>query len=122
MEARNTTPSARRTDPATSHAAAQSMQDASKGLRAELLAVYQTHPSGLTMEEAAALAGIPTWAASKRISELRAAGQIIDTGTTRKGASGRQQAVCRIPDAPAMPEALFPMTVPQEPARTTRYW
>ena len=63
------------------------------GLRAELLAVYQTHPSGLTMEEAAALAGIPTWAASKRISELRAAGQIIDTGTTRKGASGRQQAV-----------------------------
>ena len=119
MEAKNTQPSARATDPGTSHAAAASMKDASRGLRAELLAAYQTHPCGLTMDEAAVLAGIPTWAASKRISELRAAGLIVDTGLTRPGQSGRLQAVCRCPEPAEMPATLFP-TAPE--AQKARYW
>jgi hypothetical protein len=117
MEAKNTTPSARATDPATSHAAAASMREESKGLRAELLAVYQGRPTGLTMDEAAELAGIPTWAASKRISELRAAGMIVDTGLTRPGRSGRLQAVCRCPDPSPIPESLF-----IAPKAQARYW
>ena len=121
MEARNTTPSARRTDPQTSHDAAASMREPSKGLRAELLAAYRSRPAGLTMDEAAAIAGIPTWGASKRISELRAAGLIVDSGEVRAGASGRMQTVYRIPEAQSIPTVLF--TAPDESAAPrVRLW
>ena len=121
MEARNTTPSARRTDPKTSQDAAASMREPSKGLRAELLAAYRSRPAGLTMDEAAAIAGIPTWGASKRISELRAAGLIVDSGETRPGASGRMQTVYRIPEEQSIPTVLF--TAPDESAAPrVRFW
>jgi|688.fasta_scaffold171147_6 hypothetical protein len=105
MMPNNTTPSARAVDPGTSHAAAASMAKPSRGQRAALLAVYRSHPGGLTDEEACVLAVIPGgW---KRCSELRAAGLIRETGRTRPGASGREQRVCEavITDIPA---SLFP--------------
>lgn len=117
MEAKNTQPSARATDPGTSHAAAASMRDTSKSHRAELLVAYRMHPQGLTDEEACDWTGISGgW---KRCSELRAAGLIVDTGKTRPGKSGRLQSVCRYVESVAIPATLFP-TAPE--AQKTRYW
>jgi hypothetical protein len=87
---------ARRTDPATSHAAAHALADKATMMRA-LLNVFAGHTGGLTSEEACHLAGYgPADGAWKRVSDLKTAGHIIPTGDTRAGGSGRQQAVLAI--------------------------
>lgn len=94
---------ARRTDPWTSHAAAESMIGPAQTLREALLAAYRATPAGLTDEEACLLANISGgW---KRCSELRKAGKIIPTGHTRIGSRGRHGIVCAIPTS----NTLFPM-------------
>lgn len=97
---------ARRSDPATSKAAARNVERESM-LRALLMEFAR---ADLTAEEAAARAGMDAWAASKRVSDLLNAGhieQIIVDGEplTRAGSSGRQQRVLRVTMAGS--DALF---------------
>lgn len=81
---------ARATDPATSKRAADSLDP--RSLMHRLARVYEAAgAAGLTDEEAASRAGIPT--AWKRCSDLRRLGWIKATGT-RIGSTGREQMVC----------------------------
>lgn len=87
----STTVNARNTDPETSKTAAKSLE--TRGHMRRLLRIYEeAGASGLTDEEAARKAGIPT--AHKRCSDLRRMGWIKSTGTTRVGSSNRDQMVC----------------------------
>ena len=82
---------ARSTDPPTSKRAADSLDP--RSLLYRLAQVYEAAgAAGLTDEEAAAQAGIPT--AWKRCSDLRRLGWIKTNGATRVGSSGRDQMVC----------------------------
>jgi hypothetical protein len=82
---------ARHSDPATSHRAAEALD--ARGQVARLAKVYEAAgAAGLTDEEAALKAGIPT--AWKRCSDLRRLGLIAANGQTRDGSSGRAQRVC----------------------------
>lgn len=83
---------ARRTDPETSKAAARRLEAGS--IRKALLKTFLV--GSRTFEEAADVAGIDPWQASKRVSDLIAAGFVHDTGGTRSGASGRQQRILQI--------------------------
>lgn len=98
--------SARRTDPWTSHAAATASRPTAQTHRDALMRVYESHPDGLTDEEAAQKAGI-TAGGWKRCSELRALGLIRDTGQVRPGSSGRACIVCAVPQSPT---TLFQLT------------
>lgn len=86
-------PVARGADPDTSHAAAPTTS-ARHTVMAQLLAAIKQRP--MTTEEAAAVAGLDHWQATKRMSDLKATEQVTDSGERRKGASGRQQIVWRI--------------------------
>jgi hypothetical protein len=84
-------PLARSSDPPTSRRAADSLDP--RSLLHRLARVYEAAgAAGLTDEEAAAQAGIPT--AWKRCSDLRRLGYIKTNGATRVGSSGRDQMVC----------------------------
>ncbi len=87
---RHPAPLARRTDPETSKAAARSI-DTSTICGLLLNEFRKAGAAGLTSDEAGmrlSISGI--W---KRISDLERLGEIVDSGTTRKGLSGRQQRV-----------------------------
>ncbi len=86
---------ARRTDPATSKAAAASLGDMDT-IFAALLSAYMASPGGLTDEEAAARSGVTYDQARKRCSDLRRDGRIVPTGRVRPGSSGRSQRVCAV--------------------------
>lgn len=86
---------ARRTDPATSKAAAASLGDKAT-IFAALLSAYMASPGGLTDEEAAARSGVTYDQARKRCSDLRRDGRIVPTGRVRPGSSGRSQRVCAV--------------------------
>jgi hypothetical protein len=91
---------ARATDPSTSLNAAVELTDKATMMR-NLLYAYRNDMTdgGLTAEEACAAASYTAEdGAWKRVSDLKAAGWIEPTGTTRPGLSGRAQAVCRITD------------------------
>lgn len=96
----------RRTDPGTSHAAAESIAVTGDNQRGLLLKAFRAMAGdtpddpGLTDEEAANRAvGVTLWSEyAKRCSELRDAGLIAPTGMTRKGDSGRQRIVSAITD------------------------
>jgi hypothetical protein len=85
---------ARRTDPATSHAAARALGGKAGTMRRQLLVTFSLGEA--TGEEAAIASGLDRWQASKRTSDLLAAGLIVDTGRTRTGTAGRQQRVLQI--------------------------
>lgn len=88
----------RKTDPATSRAAAMAVRPGS--MRARLLLAHAGHPGGLTDEAAAEAAGISlTSEYATRSSELARAGYLDDTTNTRLGASGMQRFVRRITTA-----------------------
>lgn len=94
---------ARATDPATSHAATKTIRLRAGTQRARLLEAFALEAAGfgLTDEEAADLAdGVPYRSEfAKRCSELREAGWIETTGTTRKGVAGHDRIVSKITDA-----------------------
>lgn len=92
----NTIP-ARRTDPATSHAATRAVTIKAGTQRQRLLTAFNASDS-LTDEEAATLAnGVTLWSEyAKRCSELRAGGFIQVTGEKRRGESGLQRDVSAI--------------------------
>lgn len=95
---------ARKSDPWTSKYADHSVRDSAVTQREILLRVFNQHESGLTDEEAAAIAGVGGcwW---KRCSELRSLGLIVNSGQVRKGTAGRPRIVC----VPATAVTLFPM-------------
>ena len=73
-----TTPIARPSDPWTSHIGAAEVTESGrrKTQSERLLAVVQSHP-GLTGGEISELAGLERWATTKRLSDLKNAGQAI---------------------------------------------
>lgn len=90
---------ARRTDPETSHAAAQLVKARATSARVLLLAAFYSErfTDGLTDEEAAEIAGVSLRSEyATRCSELRRGGMIAVTGTTRTGASGASREVSKI--------------------------
>ena len=84
---------ARRTDPDTSRAAATRLRDQRTMMRA-LLSTFVV--ADRTCEEAALVAGYDPEKASKRVSDLRNLGYLVDTDARRQGRSGREQIVRRI--------------------------
>ncbi len=92
-------PAARRTDPPTSSAAAASAAPAAQSIR-ELVArgIRQAGPAGVTDEELLRIFKREGWAGSdsgirSRRAELVAAGELVDSGTTRKTRHGRASVV-----------------------------
>ena len=84
--------SARRTDPATSHEAAQAL-DATQ-LEALVLETIRQCPNGATGYELdKALPGIGIQTISPRFAPLKRKGLIYESGLRRPGGSGRSQCV-----------------------------
>jgi hypothetical protein len=80
-------PRARSTDPATSHAAARRAYGIACGHREAIIVALKLGPAGQT--EIARRAGMTVAAVSKRLGELRRAGQIERTG--REVAGGESE-------------------------------
>ncbi len=100
---------ARRTDPATSHMAADDMAPKLAGLQAALLDAFKSAGAyGLTSDEAEAEANLHA-GARRRVSELHAAGLIAPTGGTRLGRAGKAQRVF-IAVVSSIPDSLFATT------------
>lgn len=81
---------ARKSDPGTSHDAAESVPSAA--LQAICLKAITAAPGGLTSEEIAAVTGLPLVTVSPRLRPLAEAGFIQEWGK-RKNLSGRQAIV-----------------------------
>ncbi len=81
-------PRARRTDPETSHVAAASMAGGATRHRERILAHLRTVEDA-TKDEIGAAVGLTDVQAARRLSELKAAGEIEDSGARRPTASGR---------------------------------
>ena len=91
-------PVARTTDPDTSHAAGDQLSKSNREtMCGRLLAQIRLRP--LTAEQAAEAAGYaPQDGAWKRVSDLRNAGLVVDSGLRRPGRSGRSQIVWKCRD------------------------
>ena len=92
---------ARSTDPATSRAAAESL-DPKNQLRVFEDVFLRAYPEGLTAEQAALRTpyGTSNGNYTKRVSDLINQGRVEPTGETRPGSSGRKQRVLRyVPEA-----------------------
>lgn len=85
----------RRTDPDTSRAAAESMYGAIESILRRLLDAFRDR-GPMTRTEISAIVGLTDYQASKRISDLKNAGAIVDAGERRPGPSGRAQIVWRL--------------------------
>jgi predicted ArsR family transcriptional regulator len=83
---------ARREDPRTSRAAADSMKEGAGALCTRLLEAFRTY-GAMTRSEVARRVGLSDYQVSKRLSDLQHANLLQDTGTTRPGPTGRQQTV-----------------------------
>ena len=92
------TPTARNTDPGTSHAAAEAVRFNAQTAKGKLLrAHYETDREDLTDEEAAKLAGLSlTSEYATRCSELRNLGLLVETGDERRGRAGMARIASRI--------------------------
>jgi hypothetical protein len=91
-------PAARTTDPETSNEGIRDVLPRAGSQQYKLLLAYASRPMGLIAEEAAEIAGLNRagvcfW---KRTSEMRSAGLIEDTHTTRTASTGSVQRVCAI--------------------------
>jgi DNA-binding MarR family transcriptional regulator len=97
---------ARRADPETSHAAAASMSRfITQAERKVLDALRSRGEAGATSEELARFLAVPLVNVSPRMRPLADKGYVVDSGVTRKGASGRGQIVWRV-SAPAQAKLL----------------
>lgn len=82
---------ARRTDPATSHAAAAGVTPMLGQLQQQVLDALKAAPGGLTTYEIGEITGIERDTVSPRLPGLVKAGLVIDSGETRIPA-GRKRA------------------------------
>lgn len=90
-------PAARESDPATSHEAARSMRDSVAALHAQILnALERIGGAGSAEQIADAIGTLDHVQVGKRLKELQRAGQITDTGETRRNRSGRSARVMRL--------------------------
>ncbi len=96
-------PTVRTTDPETSHEAAKTLSGKAGTMRRALLQAFLY--DSLTAEEAAEICGYtPADGPWKRVSDLKDARLIVETGETRKASTGRRQRVLCI--TPLGQEAL----------------
>lgn len=91
-------PRHRNTDPRTSQAAADSLSARGVGARCRRYyeVIVATGPDGATRDDIARLVdaqGAEDRALSRRITDLRQQGLVVDSGRTRRGSSGREQVV-----------------------------
>lgn len=84
-----TTPSARRTDPATSHAAAESMREAAPIDRQAILVALGFGPAG--KDALARRTGLSNVAVARRLPELERQGRAMPTGRTVLSDTGRAE-------------------------------
>lgn len=81
----------------TSHAAAASIEPHAEGQRERVLgALRDAGPRGLTSDELEVALQLPSQSVTPRVLELRRAGVIVNSGTTRATRRGRQAAVYRV--------------------------
>lgn len=99
---------ARRSDPATSHAAAADIAPKLGKIQQQLLWAFQSEAArnGLTPDEAEELAGLHI-GARRRVSELHNAGLIEPTGAVRPGRAGKAQRVFALVRKTEFPPDLF---------------
>lgn len=90
-------PTARLTDPDTSHEAGERAQHDGGRLRDAVLALHRSHPQGLTDDEVwARMPGELLGSISKRRGELVAAGLVEDSGHRRPTRRGAMAIVWRL--------------------------
>lgn len=104
------TPAARRTDPDTSHEAADRSPEARNRDRDRALAALEAAPFGLTDFELAAAIGRQQTSAGKRRGELRDAGFVRNSGVKRPAPSGSPAIVWEF-----VPESQRPKPLPPAP-------
>jgi hypothetical protein len=95
----------------TSQAAAESIAETVTGKRLTVLNAVKAHPlSGLTCDELQSITGFLHQTCSARVTELKLANLIFDTGTRRKTRTGRSAVVWTAvrPDVPKV--QAFPST------------
>ena len=88
-------PRARQSDPATSHAAAESMQGEASEHHELILAVLNDH-EGLTATEIGCRCKLSSVQVARRMKELERLGLAETTGETRRTQSGRMARVWRV--------------------------
>lgn len=100
-------PAARLGSPETAFDAAASVTDAAKSREAKaLILIGANGRSGCIADEVADTLGWERYSSRPRLSQLKARGEIVDSGVRRKGESGRNQAVWVVPEyGPAQPES-----------------
>jgi hypothetical protein len=80
-----------------SEAAATRIAPTAAAQRATVLQVYaNTYPQGLTADEVATALNLSVLSIRPRVSELRRAGSLADTGSRRKNESGMTATVWRL--------------------------
>ncbi len=72
----------------TSAAAATAIRPDARTIRASALAAICAAPRGLTGSEVVAIVGRDPWVVRPRLTELKIAGEIVKTASTRKGPRG----------------------------------
>lgn len=82
-------PGARKTDPETSHEAAESMRDTAESQRKKILDYLKAH-CPMTADELDDFLGLRVTSAGRRLPELLRAGQVERLPETRATLSGRQ--------------------------------
>jgi hypothetical protein len=92
-------PNARRTDPDTSHKAAQRVSSRGSWDRRAALVAHRNNPAGLTDFELGDLIGRQQTSAGKRRGELRDLGLVCDSGARRASPSGSSAIVWIITEA-----------------------
>jgi hypothetical protein len=100
-------PWAKRGSPETAFEAAESVADAAKTREAKALVLIRANGArGCTADEVAETLGWERYSSRPRLSTMKARGEIVDSGLRRKGASGRNQRVCVVPEyGPPQPES-----------------
>lgn len=89
-------PRARRTDPVTSHLAAERSVEFSGKHAAAIFGWLKDHPGGGTKDEIARGTGIDAIAVARRIAGLRESAGVYDSGETRKTPTGRAATVWKV--------------------------
>lgn len=94
--------------PETSRQAAEAIAPTAASIRAKVLAIVTASGAGgSTGDDVAEQLGLLVYQVRARLSELRAARKIVDSGRRRVGASGRNGAVWVLPEyGPPPPEPV----------------
>lgn len=81
---------ARRLDPSTSHQAAVVAESMAASHAAEIHAIVERSPRPLAVEEIAARSSLESLQVTRRVSDLKNAGKLRDSGHRHVNANGRQ--------------------------------